>query len=44
VQPGKVLLVHGDEPAMNWFRQTLPSMVPNSEILAPEPGQEVTLW
>jgi len=44
VQPGKVLLVHGDEPAMNWFKQTLPPMAPNSEILTPEPGQEITLW
>jgi len=44
VQPKKVLLVHGDEPAMNWFRQTLPTMLPESEIMAPEPRQEVVLW
>jgi predicted metal-dependent RNase len=44
VQPRKVLLVHGDEPAMNWFKQTLPSMLPESEIVAPEPRQEIRLW
>ncbi len=44
VQPARVLLVHGDDPAMNWFQQALPPLLPQSEILAPQPGQEIRLW
>ena len=44
VQPKKLLLVHGDAPAMDWFKETLSKDLPQTEIVLPEPGQTVTLW
>ncbi len=44
VQPAKVLLVHGDAPAMDWFAGKFSEALPNSEIILPEPGEEITLW
>mgnify|MGYP001949564722 CR=1 FL=1 len=38
VQPKRVMLVHGDEPAMNWFKETLERDLPDAEILIPPPG------
>jgi len=43
VRPKKVLLVHGDQPAIDWFRTTLEADLPGSEIRAPEPGEWITL-
>ncbi len=43
VQPSKVLLVHGDAPAMDWFAGRISSELPGSEIILPDPGQEITL-
>ena len=40
----KVLLVHGDAPAMDWFAGSLSAELPESEIILPEPGEEITLW
>jgi Cft2 family RNA processing exonuclease len=44
VNPGKVLLVHGDAPAQEWFRRTLKEELPQSEVLSPEPGARIELW
>lgn len=44
VQPSKVLLVHGDAPAMDWFAGQLSAELPESEIILPEPGEEIRLW
>lgn len=44
VQPKKILLVHGDAPAMDWFAAKLSAELPQSEIILPEPGEEITLW
>lgn len=44
VKPKKVLLVHGDEPAQQWFLETLKQRLPDSEILMPEPNQDIPLW
>jgi Cft2 family RNA processing exonuclease len=41
--PKKVLLVHGDPPAVEWMRARLASDLPNSEIIAPTPGVELEL-
>jgi len=41
--PKKVLLVHGDPAALEWFRETLSADLPGSEILVPQPGEEVEL-
>ncbi|MFK7852255.1 MAG: MBL fold metallo-hydrolase [Akkermansiaceae bacterium] len=40
VKPKKIFLVHGDEGAMEWFRQELQSRLPDAEIIIPEPGVE----
>jgi len=38
VRPKKVILVHGDESAIQWFRSTLAADLPGSEIIVPTPG------
>ena len=43
VQPKKVILVHGDRPAIEWFRGTLQADLPGSEILTPTPGVTIEL-
>jgi Cft2 family RNA processing exonuclease len=43
VRPKKVILVHGDAPAIEWFRQTLSADLPGSEILTPTPGVPLEL-
>jgi Cft2 family RNA processing exonuclease len=43
VRPKKVILVHGDEPAIEWFRATLSGDLPGSEILTPTPGVPLEL-
>ncbi|MEA3213499.1 MAG: cleavage and polyadenylation specificity factor subunit 3 [Chthoniobacter sp.] len=43
VRPKKVILVHGDRPAIEWFRATLQSDLPASEIMTPTPGVALEL-
>jgi Cft2 family RNA processing exonuclease len=43
LSPRKIVLVHGDPPAVEWMRNTLSSEVPGSEVFVPEPGVEVEL-
>ncbi|HYR57916.1 MAG TPA: MBL fold metallo-hydrolase [Chthoniobacteraceae bacterium] len=43
VQPKKVILVHGDAPAIEWFRATLQADLPASEIITPTPGVAIEL-
>jgi len=43
VSPKKVLLVHGDRPALEWFERTLRADLPDSEILIPAPGAEIEI-
>jgi Cft2 family RNA processing exonuclease len=43
VRPKKVLLVHGDPAALEWFRATLAADLPGSEMVLPPPGQAVEL-
>ena len=43
VRPKKVILVHGDAPAIEWFRATLAADLPQSEILTPTPGVPLDL-
>lgn len=38
VRPKKAFLVHGDEPAIAWFRQELKRRLPDTEIIVPLPG------
>ncbi len=42
-RPKKVILVHGDAPAVEWFHSTLAADLPESEILTPTPGVALAL-
>ncbi len=41
--PKKIVLVHGDPSAVEWFRQTLSADLPGSEVIVPVPGEPVEL-
>jgi Cft2 family RNA processing exonuclease len=43
ISPRKIVLVHGDPPAVEWMRATLSTEVPGSEVIVPEPGVEFEL-
>jgi Cft2 family RNA processing exonuclease len=41
--PKKVVLVHGDVPAVEWTRATLAMELPGTEVVVPTPGLEIEL-
>ncbi len=41
--PKKVVLVHGDAPAIRWFQKSIASEAPSSEVVLPEPGVWIVL-
>ena len=43
LSPKKIVLVHGDPPAVEWMRATLTAELPDSEIIVPTPGVEIEL-
>jgi Cft2 family RNA processing exonuclease len=43
LSPGKIVLVHGDPPAVEWMRATLSAGLPRSEIIVPTRGMELEL-
>lgn len=43
VRPKTILLVHGDDPAIEWFKRELYAALPQSKVLAPPPGQVIDL-
>ena len=43
VQPKKLLLVHGDSPAVGWFAREVPKVSPQTEVILPAPGVPVEL-
>jgi predicted metal-dependent RNase len=43
VAPKKVFLVHGDDGAVEWFRQEIKRRLPTAEVIVPEPGVEYTI-
>jgi len=43
VAPKKIVLVHGDPAAIEWFRQTLSTDLPGSEVIVPVPGVKLDL-
>jgi Cft2 family RNA processing exonuclease len=43
LSPRKIVLVHGDPPAVEWIRGQLRLDLPNSEIIVPMPGVELGL-
>lgn len=40
VAPKKAFLVHGDDGAVDWFRQQIKRRMPATEVIIPEPGVE----
>lgn len=43
LSPKKIVLVHGDPPAVEWMRATLCKELSDSEVIVPTPGVEVEL-
>jgi Cft2 family RNA processing exonuclease len=43
ISPRKIVLVHGDPPAVEWIRATLSAALPDSEVIVPAPGVELEL-
>lgn len=43
IAPTKIVLVHGDPPAVEWMRARLSADLPTSEIIVPTPGVELEL-
>jgi Cft2 family RNA processing exonuclease len=43
VAPGKIVLVHGDPPAVEWIRATLSGELPSTEVIVPPPGVQLEL-
>ncbi|MGI8819660.1 MAG: MBL fold metallo-hydrolase RNA specificity domain-containing protein, partial [Chthoniobacterales bacterium] len=41
--PKKVVLVHGDPPAVEWTRAQVAAALPDSEVIVPLPGVEIEL-
>jgi Cft2 family RNA processing exonuclease len=41
--PKKIVLVHGDVPAVEWTRARLATELPGSEVIVPTPGVELEL-
>ena len=39
----KIVLVHGDPPAVEWMRATLSAELPESDVIVPTPGVELEL-
>ena len=43
ISPKKLVLVHGDPPAVEWMRTTLSNELPGSKVIVPRPGVEIEL-
>jgi Cft2 family RNA processing exonuclease len=43
ISPKKIVLVHGDAPAVEWMRATLSNELPGSNVIVPTPGVEIEL-
>lgn len=43
IQPSKILLVHGETPALEWFRSQLQLKLPDSRIFVPPSGETLNL-
>lgn len=43
LNPSRIVLVHGDKPALEWFQLSIFKDLPGSEVLLPEPGRRYQL-
>ena len=43
LKPKKVLLVHGDPPAVAWFQESIKMAAPGTEVVCPTPGEALEI-
>ena len=43
LKPEMTILVHGDQPALDWMKQELNNRVPETEVTIAEPGRKITI-
>lgn len=43
LKPKKIILVHGDRPAIDWFHLRLHRDLPETEVIIPEPGVKIPI-
>ena len=43
ISPRKIVLVHGDPPAVEWMRAQLATDLPDADVIVPVPGVEIEL-
>jgi Cft2 family RNA processing exonuclease len=43
LRPRKVVLVHGDPPAVAWFQESVRAALPDTEVVLPAPGVELEI-
>jgi Cft2 family RNA processing exonuclease len=43
ISPKRIVLIHGDPPAVEWMRTTLSNELSGSEVIVPMPGVELEL-
>jgi Cft2 family RNA processing exonuclease len=44
LRPSKIVLVHGEVPAQEWFADRFRDTLPETEIIRPEPHTPIDLW
>jgi predicted metal-dependent RNase len=43
LKPKKVVLVHGDPPAVAWFEESIKTALPACEVIRPTPGVTIEI-
>jgi Cft2 family RNA processing exonuclease len=43
LKPKKILLVHGDPPAVAWFAESLRTELPGTDVICPTPGEPLEI-
>jgi mRNA degradation ribonuclease J1/J2 len=43
LRPSKIILVHGDRPALDWFQLAIFRELGGTEVIVPEPGRTYQL-
>ena len=43
LKPSRIILVHGDPPALEWMRATLSADLPGTQVVVAEPGVQIPL-
>ena len=41
VCPSKIVLLHGDQPSIEWMEKRIEEKLPQTEVIVPEPSQEI---